>query len=1624
MAISYVGIASAQTTSATLPSFQVGDVAIILTFNNAAATAPTRPSGWSPVNATWPSGTNSTEARGWNAGYRVLQAGDTSTGTWTNATDIVVAVYRGVDKNSPIDINPSLEEYIWNLQVNIGSAGVPYATGPIIGYGTNILYVNLSANSSDTSLAAHSAGGSWTNRSSGTTNGRVGVWDTTSSWAQGSPWTASGSPDIIYLKIALRPENQTTYPMISDTDTTSGTVTSNSSSWTLTYPTNIAAGDLLIGLVGRDGSGAGATWPADWVGTVQNGAGAVTFEFAKKKATGSESGNFTLTLSGSEQGSWVVYRIPAGTWYGTLGTTFNVEGASGSAEASSNYSAAGASQYPDPPSLNPNNWDAENTLWIAAMSADTSRTVSAYPSSPDTFTNTGSLVSGGSNGATLAWGRLEKNASSVDPGTFTISNSDDWASLTIAIRPRQYFSVVAQAQAQIGGIAYRGYGQAQAQVKAFNVRNYAQSQASIISTLKTYGQSQAQVKVTFPRQLTIIQDSFTDGDIDLVNHSPNIGGAWIEKWKTGGTRGAISSNQLYWAAGSTNNNVDYYNAFPLKSGYIQFNGQATSIGAAISVLRVRQNATLSEQTSYYIVNNLDTSTITLYRLVNGGSITALGNAASNGSWSRFFFAESNPTSLKVETATNVGSLGTGWQIDLTDNNAANQIESGLVGIGGSYNRDANDDFLAMLIDGSTFGQALAQIKATYQGFAQALGHIKVFDSNIYAQAQSHIKQMYQGYGQSLSQIRATYAWYGQAMTSIKSIYQAYGQSLSHIKSTLYGYGQSQATIKAIAIKGFGQASVWIKATYPRSGGDTVIAQDSFTESGTGTAALSTHTPEIGGSWTESWVSGTGTGYLIDKDNDRTAFTWDSEVFQQTYRLSPTLDNGYVQEWVSGSYAHLMVRQVTDNLDTFYRAISTGPVTATEYIIRVTNGVATTIGSAVVTSGNWFRFQATGSSPTYLKYEKRSTQGELGTGWQIEISDNTAANQTPSGYIGLFGYGDNDFGTTAIDDYLGVQLGSGIEGPTFAQANAQIKQTYLIYGQSQAHIKSIGYNYGQSQAQISAQITSYDGYGQALATIQAIYQVFGQSQSQIKQTYRGFGQSASWIRATYPREVLVAKDSFTETLDTILTSHTAEIGGTWSFTWSNSPGSTQWSVGGQSNTGTAFLSNTVLPNVWLAAAIEELSDGYIQANVSAINKVAERSFVFGRQIIGDTDCLYVFGGGYDSYVQGMTIWRVTSGVWTGLGSTSITSGKNWARLQITGNTPTSLKAEHRATEEELGTGWDIQTTDNTALNQSASGYTGIIGYSYDDGDSQETTDNIDNFSAGYIENPTFANAQAKIKQTYQRFAQTQAQVKQTYQSYGQAQSQISAQAVSYSVYGQSQAQIKSTSYNFANVQGYILGSYLGYGNTQAQIKATYQSYGQAQAHIKQVYRGYAQSQAQVKQTYQGFSQAQSQIKQTYRGYAQAQVQVRQTYRGYAQAQAQIKQTYQGYAQAQTQIRQIYRGYGQAQGQLKQTYYGFAQAMGQIKQTYLGYAQAQATILVTSKGYAQAQSDILQTYQYYGQALGYISVTELEGFGQALATIAAGSYVYAQANAWIYLPQIARPSSDTYNADGWVGTVNNL
>lgn len=206
------------------------------------------------------------------------------------------------------------------------------------------------------------------------------------------------------------------FPSIAGTATTT---TAASTTHVLNLPTSIASGNLLLMFVYQNGSDAGFqfTWPAGWTELVDDG-GLPKFGIAYRIADGGEGSTISLTSVGSNEASSVCLRITG--WHGTTPpevSTINSE----------------TTTTPNPNSLTPSGWGAEDTLWLAALSADFDSGSDAINAFPASYTEAASSVAASIGVISVAY--REVNATSEDPGTFTLAVSQQAKTATLAVRP-------------------------------------------------------------------------------------------------------------------------------------------------------------------------------------------------------------------------------------------------------------------------------------------------------------------------------------------------------------------------------------------------------------------------------------------------------------------------------------------------------------------------------------------------------------------------------------------------------------------------------------------------------------------------------------------------------------------------------------------------------------------------------------------------------------------------------------------------------------------------------------------------------------------------------------------------------------------------------------------------------------------------------------------------------------------------------------------------------------------------------------------------------------------------------------------------------------------------------------
>lgn len=188
---------------------------------------------------------------------------------------------------------------------------------------------------------------------------------------------------------------------------------------TVTLPSSVAAGDLLLIVTIPSTSGVTPSTPAGWTaltwGALTGCGTAVVFY---KQAAGGETSQ--AITHASARLAWVAYRI---TGWDTakapeVGTA-----------------ATGSSVNPDPPSISPSWGATRNDLFIAASAVNNGNTgaTSAYPSGYSNGQTTRTQKGDSSDvRISSAEKRTTSMVSSENPGTFT-TTTGNWTAQTIAV---------------------------------------------------------------------------------------------------------------------------------------------------------------------------------------------------------------------------------------------------------------------------------------------------------------------------------------------------------------------------------------------------------------------------------------------------------------------------------------------------------------------------------------------------------------------------------------------------------------------------------------------------------------------------------------------------------------------------------------------------------------------------------------------------------------------------------------------------------------------------------------------------------------------------------------------------------------------------------------------------------------------------------------------------------------------------------------------------------------------------------------------------------------------------------------------------------------------------------------
>lgn len=192
--------------------------------------------------------------------------------------------------------------------------------------------------------------------------------------------------------------------------------TSLITSHTVNLPSGITAGQLLI-VDFNWGDGSALTWPAGWTHLYESTIASYGKSIRYRIADGSET-TVVLTTASPTRGIHLAMRI----------VDYD------SAVAPAVASTSGASANPDCPNLDPANWGAEDTLWLALYGWDTTDSIhTAYPANYNLHQSSG--VQSGTDGCGRGFAARQLNASVENPGQATLDGAESWLAVTIAIKP-------------------------------------------------------------------------------------------------------------------------------------------------------------------------------------------------------------------------------------------------------------------------------------------------------------------------------------------------------------------------------------------------------------------------------------------------------------------------------------------------------------------------------------------------------------------------------------------------------------------------------------------------------------------------------------------------------------------------------------------------------------------------------------------------------------------------------------------------------------------------------------------------------------------------------------------------------------------------------------------------------------------------------------------------------------------------------------------------------------------------------------------------------------------------------------------------------------------------------------
>lgn len=246
-----------------------------------------------------------------------------------------------------------------------------------------------------------------------------------------------GSISAVASADAALVEEEPEFPCVQSVTSTNSSTSETTVA--VNMPATVVADDLLLAFIST--SSTGTVTASGWTRFDHNDVGGVRGSVFYKVAAGDEGGT-TVDFTTTSSATWAALVMRVSQWGGTVGTDFDFTGAQFS---SSNSSA------PNPPSVTAG-WGSDKNLYITTMlGGKDDATVSSYPTNYDDNQTYVSSGAGAGSGAEAACSTRNLEASSDDPGTYTLSEAEACHSWTFVVKPGTSGGVCLAPAAELAG---------------------------------------------------------------------------------------------------------------------------------------------------------------------------------------------------------------------------------------------------------------------------------------------------------------------------------------------------------------------------------------------------------------------------------------------------------------------------------------------------------------------------------------------------------------------------------------------------------------------------------------------------------------------------------------------------------------------------------------------------------------------------------------------------------------------------------------------------------------------------------------------------------------------------------------------------------------------------------------------------------------------------------------------------------------------------------------------------------------------------------------------------------------------------------------------------------------------